>query len=65
VNVIDGCARHADARFEKRLQDAKLEHMKTLLQRQIEATDAAIDTLVYELYGLTEEEMKVVEIKPT
>jgi hypothetical protein len=30
--------------LNKRLQDAKLEHEKTLLQRQIEATDAAIDT---------------------
>jgi type I restriction-modification system DNA methylase subunit len=47
--------------LNKRLQDAKLEHEKTLLSRQIEATDAAIDTLVYELYGLTEEEIKVVE----
>jgi len=42
--------------LNKRLKDAKLEHEKTLLQRQIEATDAAIDALVYELYGLTEEE---------
>jgi hypothetical protein len=27
----------------------------------IEATDAAIDKLVYELYGLTEEEIGIVE----
>lgn len=31
------------------------------LQRQIIATDAAIDKLVYELYGLTEEEISIVE----
>ena len=31
------------------------------IQRQIAATDAAIDKLVYELYGLTEEEIKIVE----
>lgn len=31
------------------------------LQRAIAATDAAIDHLVYELYGLTEEEIKIVE----
>jgi hypothetical protein len=31
------------------------------LQREIEATDKQIDTLVYELYGLTEEEIKIVE----
>lgn len=47
--------------LNKRLQDANLEHEKTLLQRQVEATDAAIDKLVYELYGLTEEEIGVVE----
>ena len=34
---------------------------KKLYQRQIEATDAEIDTLVYELYGLTEEEIAIVE----
>jgi hypothetical protein len=43
------------------LQDAKLEHEKTLLSRQIEATDASIDKLVYELYGLTDEEIRIVE----
>jgi hypothetical protein len=32
-----------------------------MLQRQIEATDQQIDQLVYELYGLTEEEIKIVE----
>jgi len=47
--------------LNKRLQDAKLEHEKTLLQRQIEATDGAIDKLVYDLYGLTEEEIGIVE----
>jgi hypothetical protein len=34
---------------------------KTLYQRQIVATDCQIDALVYELYGLTEEEIKIVE----
>ena len=47
--------------LNKKVQDARLEQEKTLLSRQIEATDAAIDKLVYELYGLTEEEIKVVE----
>jgi hypothetical protein len=49
--------------LNKRLQDARLEQEKTLLSRQIEATDAAIDTLVYELYGLTDEEIAIVEGK--
>jgi len=32
-----------------------------LLARQIEATDRAIDALVYQLYGLSEAEIKIVE----
>jgi hypothetical protein len=40
---------------------AKIEHEKTALQRPIEATARQIDALVYELYGLTEEEIKIVE----
>jgi len=34
---------------------------KKLFQRQIAAADRQIDALVYELYGLTEEEIRVVE----
>ena len=34
---------------------------KADLERQIAATDAEIDALVYELYGLTEEEIAIVE----
>jgi type I restriction-modification system DNA methylase subunit len=37
---------------------------KESLQREIESTDRAIDKLVYELYGLTEEEIRIVEGKP-
>jgi len=44
-----------------RLDDAKTSHEKIMLQRQIEATDRQIDALVYELYGLTEEEIRIVE----
>ncbi|MDP2797436.1 MAG: hypothetical protein Q8N94_08005 [Methanoregula sp.] len=47
--------------LNKRLQDATLDHEKTLLSRQVEATDKVIDTLVYELYGLTKEEIAIVE----
>ncbi|MFA5269942.1 MAG: Eco57I restriction-modification methylase domain-containing protein, partial [Methanoregula sp.] len=47
--------------LNKRLQDARLEQEKTQLSRQIAATDASIDKLVYELYGLTEEEINIVE----
>ena len=45
--------------LNKRLQDATLDHEKTLLSRQVEAADGAIDKLVYELYGLTEKEIKI------
>jgi len=34
---------------------------KERLERQIQATDRQIDTVVYELYGLTPEEIKIVE----
>jgi len=47
--------------LNKKVQDARLDQEKTLLSRQIEATDAAIDMLVYELYGLTGEEIGIVE----
>ena len=36
-------------------------HEQTALDRQISATDAQIDRLVYDLYGLTEEEIALVE----
>ena len=39
----------------------KGEYERTLLQRQIKATDRQINALVYELYGLTEEEIRIVE----
>jgi hypothetical protein len=47
--------------LHKRLHTANTPHEKEVLQRQIEATDEEIDGLVYELYGLTEEEIKIVE----
>ena len=47
--------------LHRRLSETKTGHEKTLLQRQIEATDRQIDRLVYELYGLTEEEVAIVE----
>jgi hypothetical protein len=40
---------------------AKTDHEKSLIKRQIDATDRQIDQLVYELYGLTKEEIRIVE----
>ena len=34
---------------------------KERVAREVESTDRAIDRLVYELYGLTEDEIKIVE----
>ena len=47
--------------LHRRVAEAKTGHEKTLLSRQIEATDRQIDGLVYELYGLTKEEIAIVE----
>jgi len=34
-----------------------------MIRREIESTDRAIDRLVYKLYGLSEEEIRIVEGK--
>ena len=47
--------------LHKQLPKARTPHEQTALQRQIEAIDHQIDAQVYELYGLTEEEIKIVE----
>jgi len=47
--------------LHKRLAAAKTGQDKTVIQRQIDATDRQIDRLVYELYELTDEEIKIVE----
>jgi len=52
-----------DSMFElqKKYHDARMERDKELYERQIKIVDTQIDRLVYDLYGLTEEEVKVVE----
>lgn len=47
--------------LRKRLSDAKPPSDKERLQRQINATDQEIDHVVYNLYELTEDEIKIVE----
>jgi len=34
---------------------------EVIVEREIGTTDAAIDNLVYELYGITDEERKIIE----
>ncbi len=47
--------------LHSQLYAARTPSDKTIVQRHIEETDQQIDELVYELYGLTEEEIKIVE----
>ena len=47
--------------LNKQLAEAREPQTKTVLQRQIETTDRQIDRLVYELYELTEEEIRIIE----
>ena len=47
--------------LHRQLAPAKTPAERTRLQRQIAATDQRIDRLVYDLYGLTPEEIKIVE----
>jgi predicted type IV restriction endonuclease len=47
--------------LNKLLQKAKTPHEKEALERQIDATDKQIDQLVYGLYGLTKDEIRIVE----
>jgi hypothetical protein len=46
---------------KKQLQQAKTESDKSYLNRKCETLNKQIDELVYQLYGLTEEEIKIVE----
>jgi hypothetical protein len=48
-------------KLHKDLPKSRTAPDKTAIERQIAATDRQIDQLVYELYGLMEEEIKIVE----
>jgi len=54
---------HVDTilKLNKKLLKVKTEHERIVIQRQINATDQKIDSLVYKLYDLTEAEIKIVE----
>jgi hypothetical protein len=47
--------------LHKQRASARTAADREMCQRQIDATDAQIDALVYALYGLTEEEIQIVE----
>ena len=47
--------------LHKQRAAARLPQEKEMLERQIQATDDQIDRLVYDLYGLTPDEIRLVE----
>ena len=47
--------------LNKRLPGARTDQEQTIVKWPIAATDKEIDDLVYELYGLTVEEIAIVE----
>ena len=56
--------KYQQAKTESRLYRASSKTGdKTYLQRKFTTLDKQIDELVYQLYGLTEEEIKIVEAK--
>ena len=51
----------SNAATGKRLHTTDSERDRELIQRQIDATDGHIDALVYKLYGLSDDEIRIVE----
>jgi uncharacterized membrane protein len=47
--------------LQKKYHDARMEQDKELYERQIKIVDAQIDKMVYGLYGLTDEEIGIIE----
>jgi Cys-tRNA synthase (O-phospho-L-seryl-tRNA:Cys-tRNA synthase) len=47
--------------LQKKHHEARMERDKELYDRQIRVADAQIDKMVYELYGLTDEEIEIIE----
>jgi hypothetical protein len=47
--------------LHEQLAAAQISQEKTLIQRHAQATAQDIDQLIYRLYGLTKEEIRIVE----
>lgn len=47
--------------LQKQIAGTKTPQTQAILKRQIEAVDAEIDQLTYKLYGLTDDEIQLVE----
>ena len=51
--------------IQKKYHNAKTENEKNIFKKQIDILDNQIDQLVYKLYRLTDEEIKIVEGQET
>ncbi|MCK4733059.1 MAG: hypothetical protein KAT65_11445, partial [Methanophagales archaeon] len=47
--------------LQKKYHDTRMERDKELYERQIKIVDVQIDGLVYDFYGLTKEEIKIID----
>jgi hypothetical protein len=61
IKIQDRCKVMLDLNVQ--LSEVRTPQERIAIQRQIEFTDSQIDQFVYELYGLTENEIKIVESK--
>lgn len=65
IDFTDPAARHNQVEqmlaLHRQRQSTRTPHEQSVLAAQIAATDRQIDRLVYALYGLTDEESRIVE----
>ena len=64
-NLHDKISNYVDQMLssKKQFSNSKTENEKTYWEQKCRSIDNQIDRLVYELYGLTEEEIRIVEGK--
>lgn len=60
-NLVGLATENVERMLSLHKQNPKTPQEQEMLRREIESTDKGIDKLVYELYGLSEEEIKIVE----
>jgi hypothetical protein len=60
-SILPCSTKHNMVDLHQQLQAASSEAARDRLPREINVTDEQIDQLVYELYGLTDEEIRIVE----
>lgn len=62
-NKSGAAPQYQDVIFEDsiKIANATIPYEKKMIQRQIDVTNQQIDSLVYELYELTEDEIRIVE----